>query len=350
MTTLDLESVHQMRPVVDTLPGEPVPYAITSGEGQRYEVDGQLWTVVARAADSGNAFDAAFVLGPRGASAPFHSLAEHQRSYVVFEGSVQVWLPGESRVLGTGDTIHVPPGVPVAYRMLSEMTKLLFWSAPGGALDALLEGESPVATHVYPAADVPPPSGRLIVPGGASVHDLPQVDARDGDDVALPGGVEPYFLRAGEGDRRMWPDAVNAFSARGRNTGGRYIAVTTIGARQPYIPRHFHSQHTENFFCLSGRIWLWVNGEQVLLTPGDYVHAPAGTIHSFALGGHATRMLGILTTDVFEPFFDRTGPATDDHVYTEGMIDPSVMMGRLQEISDLDVTMVGPPPETPAGL
>ncbi|WP_370617395.1 quercetin 2,3-dioxygenase [Mumia sp. Pv 4-285] len=349
MSTHDLESIHRLAPVMDALPGEPVPYYLSSGEGRRYELGGQLWTVVARARDTGGAFDAAYLLGPRGASAPFHSLAEHQRSYFVFEGSAQFWLPGESRVLSTGDSIHVPPGVPVAYRLLGHMTRLLMWSAPGGALDLLLDEDAAVDRHVYAASAEGRPSSDPWA-RGAQVHDVALADPRDAEDEDLPKGVEPYFLRAHGGDRREWPDAMNAFSARGRNTGGRYFAVTTLGARQPYIVRHFHRQHTENFFCLSGRIWLWVNGEEVLLTPGDFLHAPAGTIHSFAFTGHNTRMLGLLTTDVFEPFFDLTGDATGDHVYSEGLIDPSVMIGRLQTLSDLDLVMAGPPPPPPAGL
>lgn len=99
--------------------------------------------------------------------------------------------------------------------------------------------------------------------------------------------------------------------------------MLTLGGRSPYIPQHFHRHHTENFFVLSGRVWLYVNGVETLLTAGDYLHAPAGTIHSFAFDAHTTRMLGILTSDVFENFFDVTGEATDDLVYTEGLINRS---------------------------
>lgn len=89
---------------------------------------------------------------------------------------------------------------------------------------------------------------------------------------------------------------------------------------------------------------LYVDGVEQLLTAGDYVHAPAGTIHSFAFDAHNTRMLGMLTSDVFEPFFDATGIETDDSVYTEGLIDPSWLRERLDSLTGLDVQMVGAPP------
>ncbi|MFW0794410.1 quercetin 2,3-dioxygenase [Gordonia sp. CPCC 205515] len=340
--TTNLDAIHGLAPVVGSLPGEPVPYYLPTGEGQRYEIGNQLWTVIARSADSGGGFDAAFVLGPRGAGAGFHSLADHQRSFYVFDGAVQFWLPGESRVLGAGDSIHVPAGVPVAYRFTQNLSKFLLWSAPGGALDALLNSETEVAQHIYSAKS----TDTIGLPGGWQTHDLPQVDASDTWDTSLPSGVEPYFIRAHEGEHREWPDAINTFSARGANTGSRYFSVLTLGAKQPYIPQHFHQQHTENFFCVSGRVWLSVNGTEVLVTPGDYVHAPAGTIHSYAFGAHNTRMLGVLTTDIFEPFFDRTGDATTDNVYTEGLVNPTTLMGKLGQIADLDVVMVGPPPQS----
>ncbi|WP_309126704.1 hypothetical protein, partial [Kocuria sp.] len=64
----------------------------------------------------------------------------------------------------------------------------------------------------------------------------------------------------------------------------------------------------------------------------------------FAVAAHNTQMLGLLTSDVFEPFFDVTGVATDDLVHTEGLIDPSVVMGGMQANPDLDVVVVGGPP------
>jgi quercetin 2,3-dioxygenase len=342
VTAIDLESMHGLAPVINNLPGEPVPYYLASGEGLRFETGGQLWTVIARSSDTAGLFDAAFILGPRGAHAPFHSLPAHQHSYYVFDGSVQFWLPGQSRILVPGDSIHVPAGTPVAYRMLGHMSRLLFFSAPGGALDALTADGPRVERHIYAAA--PQPAAGLLLPEGAELHELPQVDAGDEWDEDLPAAPGAYFLRSGTGDRRAWPDALNAYSARGRNTGGRYVSVNTLAAPQPYIIRHFHRQHTENFFCLSGRIWLWANGQEVLLTPGDFLHAPAGTVHSFAIAAHNTQMLGLLTSDVFEPFFDVTGQATGDLVHTEGLIDPSTVVAGMQRNPDLDVVVVGGPP------
>lgn len=114
--------------------------------------------------------------------------------------------------------------------------------------------------------------------------------------------------------------------------------------------RHFHEQHTENFLCLSGRMWLYVNGTEILLTRGDFAHAPAGTIHTFAFDAHNTHMVGILTPNVFENFFDALGTPTDDHVHTETteLVAPPTPSPQLQ--AELDVVVTGPPPERSVGL
>lgn len=343
----DLEAIHDLAPVVDRLPGEPVPYYLASGEGRRYELDGLLWTIIARGCDTGGLFDAAYVSGGRGAEVPFHSHARQHRSFYVFDGSVQVWLGAQSRILSRGDSLHVPAGTPVAYRMLAHLTRLLTWAAPGGSLDLAESVGTPVDRHVHSERSASPvPPRRLAEAGeplGIGFPDLPLPDPQDVWDSALPQGVQPYFLRLGEGDRRETGDGLNTYLTRGANTAGRYFAVDTIGARAPYFIRHFHRLHTENFVCVSGRVRLYVNGHEVLLTEGDFVHAPAGTVHTFSFDAHNTRMLGILTPDVFEPFFDLTGRPTELHVHPEGPAGLAVDPAELAA-ADLDLVVVGPPP------
>jgi hypothetical protein len=71
--SLSVEEMNQQLPVANTLPGEAVPYYMASGEGARYEINGQLVTVIARAADTGGIFSAAYISGGMGAESPFVS-------------------------------------------------------------------------------------------------------------------------------------------------------------------------------------------------------------------------------------------------------------------------------------
>ena len=45
--------------MANALPGDAVPYDMASGEGARYELNGQLVTVIARAVETGGIFSAA---------------------------------------------------------------------------------------------------------------------------------------------------------------------------------------------------------------------------------------------------------------------------------------------------
>lgn len=342
MNAHSVDDINNMRLTQGALPGEPIPYYLRSGEGESFETAGQLWTVIARSSDTSGSFDAAYVTGRRGSESPFHSLPNVHRSFYVMSGQVRIWLGSESRLLSRGDSVMVPEDVPFGYRMLSHLTRMMMFSAPGGALDALLASDTRTSKHIYsPQAG----ADQLILPENATLLTLPDTSPGEHWDDAIPDGIDPYVLRNLEGDHRAWPEALNTYISRGKNTGSRYFAVDTLAAPQPYIIQHFHRLHTENFFCMAGRVWLWVNGEEVLLTEGDFVHAPAGTIHSFAIDAHNTRMVGLLTTDVFESFFDVTSIHTDDHVYSEGLVNPSVIMGGIQGNPDLDLQVVGPPPE-----
>jgi len=333
MSTIDLERIHSLAPVVNALPGESVPYYLASGEGERHEVDGQLITVVARTQDTSGLFEAAFILGPAGAGSTGCALDSVQRSFFVVDGCVQATVAGRTRILVQGDSFHVAPGEALEYRLLSHMTRLFMFSAPGGALADLLGGGERTERHLFTMDS--PATAQLQLPQGIE----------SGRSLHLPTAPGGYFLNAGGGDHRAWPDALNSYLARPSNTGGRYFAVNTLAAVQPYIIRHFHRLHTENFICLSGRVWLWVNGQELLLTAGDFLHAPAGTIHSFAIGAHNTQMLGLLTGGVFEKFFDATSEPTITPVYSEGLVDPSTVIAGIKANPDLDLQVVGPPPE-----
>lgn len=105
--SLSIEEMNRQAPVANVLPGSAVPSYMASGEGARNEINGQLVTVIARAADTDGTFSAAYISGGMGAESPFvsHSL-EHKTLYV-FDGILHVLLPGESRILTPGDSVVI---------------------------------------------------------------------------------------------------------------------------------------------------------------------------------------------------------------------------------------------------
>lgn len=353
MTTFEIptiETTHELAPEIDRLPGRRAPYFVSSGEGLRYDLDDQLVTVIARPEDTGGQFGAAFVYGGKGASAPFLAHDREHTFLYMFEGQLQLWLPDETQILVPGDSVAVPPGVPYAYRMLAHTNRFLSWTTAGDGHALAAASGKPTQSHVFGGQSSPRRDSELAEQFGVrfvdvAESDLDSVDRPPLTGVELPSGVSPFVLKAGEGDRFKSMGQLNTYLTRSRNTESTYFAMHTRGAKAPYIPRHFHRLHTENFFCVEGRILLNVNGRQIMLTKGDFVHAPAGTIHSFAFESNTTQMLGILTTGIFEKFFEYMNVPTDDHVHDEfgDMAFPGEGFGRAR--AELDLEVVGPPPE-----
>lgn len=341
-------------PVANALPGEAVPYVMAAGEGERFVLNGQLVTVIARPQDTGDLFGAAYIAGGRGCELPFTSDANEHRTVIVFDGLVQVWLGSDSSILSPGDEVVLPAGTPFAYRMLATENRFLLWSSPGNSLALLSRLGSSTGSHVRPARaerTVSDAEFRAVAEEfGVQVPDLGRPDAASAHHTVRPHGNVPFILSAGEGDHYLGADETHTFISRGENTDGRYFAVQSSGARSGFIPLHFHEQHTENFICLDGRVRLHVNGREVLLTKGDFVHAPAGTIHSYAYDSAYARMVGVLAPSIFEPFFEYVFSPTEDAIYTEGAVPGFNGPGFGRAQVELDLVVVGPPPERSASL
>ncbi|MFC4222450.1 quercetin 2,3-dioxygenase [Lysinibacter cavernae] len=335
-------------PVVNQLPGEPQPYYLAAGEGDRYEINGALYTVIARPEDTGGLHGAYYVTGGRGYQTPFASHASEHQTVIVFDGVVEFWLGGEGRVLAPGDEVLIPANTPYSFRFTSNYTRIMVWSVPGTSVGLITAVGKRVDARVRPNRPTSHVSteelrehGQLL---GITYPDAQRPDPVRQHDAKLPGSVEPYYLSAGEGERRTFYKQLNTFISRATTTGSDSFAVHTTGGRDGYIPLHFHERHTENFLCLEGRIWLYVNGREVLLTKGDVVHAPPGTIHSFSFDANHTQMVGFLGPAIFEKFFDYMYPLTDDTEFVDQgePYFPGEAFGRVQ--SELDVVVVGPPP------
>lgn len=126
--SLSVEEMNKQLPAANALSGEAVPYYMVSGVGARYAINGQLVTVIARAADTGGIFSVAYISGRMGAESPFISHTVEHKTLYVFDGILHGWLPGESRILTPGDSVVIPPNTPHAYRMASHYTRFLNWT------------------------------------------------------------------------------------------------------------------------------------------------------------------------------------------------------------------------------
>jgi quercetin 2,3-dioxygenase len=303
------------------LPGTKLPYFLRAGVGEKYLFGGQLATMIAREQDTAGLLEAVILSGGKGSRLPLHRHQKSHESILVLDGKLEFWLDGRSQLLSRGDYASIPAGRIHGYQMQGHYTRLLSWMVNGnaGRLYSVL-GE-PYAKPVYPpGGDAQIPRERLAK-AEASV-DVEFISGQSQASLSQglfakvpPSGISSFALEAGEGERLIAGSELFTFLAHQGNTDGKFIALTTQGPKGERIPNHFHEKHTETFFCLDGYMTMWADGEELSLLPGDFVHAPAGTVHSFRLDAPYTNFLGVLAPGLFENFFRTLCDPYQDYIF-----------------------------------
>ena len=105
----------------------------------------------------------------------------------------------------------------------------------------------------------------------------------------LPNEKMPYFIKSGEGERYLFGTQVASIVATNDSTGDKMEIVHLSGGKGDYFPAHVHEETHEGIVVLDGRLEVELNGQVHLLTAGDYVSIPAGTVHSYWMQSHRTR-------------------------------------------------------------
>lgn len=343
----DWQKIQQTTPLVDALPGEPAPYKLSAGEGLHTDLGEWHLTTMARFADTGGEFALYRLTLPGGSTSPFLTAPGYSFLHVT-EGELTVWLADGVHHVVAGDAVNIPEHAEFSLRGEAAVNSF-FWYCTDDWLHRLADTHgTATASHIF--TRIPQRrigdlfADEIAASLGVRVADRPR-GGQPGDRFdRLPADERAFVTKSGGGDRYETYQQVNSYPVRSRNTGGRFFAMDTRGAKQPYIPLHYHREHSENFFCLAGIVRIHANGQEIVLTPGDFLQAPAGTVHSFAHDAHNTRMLGILNPPVFEKFFEYMNDPTDAVVQQEGgeMYFPAEWFARAA--AELDLVVVGPPP------
>jgi quercetin 2,3-dioxygenase len=145
----------------------------------------------------------------------------------------------------------------------------------------------------------------------------PYTEAGSGPDNALPGERKAYFLRAGEGPRHLLFGQVAFQLMTGAESGGRLGMTVTEGPRGAAIPTHVHTQTYEAIYCLDGRLRVNAEGEEHLLTRGDFMSIPAGVEHTFAMEAHLTRFATMYGPAGLERLHEVAGAAAEQPIFPE---------------------------------
>jgi quercetin dioxygenase-like cupin family protein len=111
-----------------------------------------------------------------------------------------------------------------------------------------------------------------------------------------------------------------SFLVTGEESHGDCFIVEGMAAPGGGPPPHIHQFEDESFFMLEGSATFQADGQTIYANPGDFIHIPRGTVHSFRNDGTVpARALVIISPagptgmqqffeESFYPTTDRSAP------------------------------------------
>lgn len=111
-----------LEPFEGILPGEPAPYFLEKGEGEKSIVFDTLFTIMLTGDETDNQFGVFTCEGPKGEMIPPHHHPDVHEIFYIVDGNVRVWMDDEKgfkqdRLLRAGDFGFVPAYTVHAFRM-----------------------------------------------------------------------------------------------------------------------------------------------------------------------------------------------------------------------------------------
>ncbi len=112
--------------------------------------------------------------------------------------------------------------------------------------------------------------------------------------ITMPNPNQVLCVPAGTGPQYSGPGVKVTFLVTGAQSGGACFIFegTTPPGGGP--PPHIHHHEEESFYLLQGTLAIQAAGRTYQASPGDFVHIPRGTVHSFRNDGKVDARL--LTT------------------------------------------------------
>src|SRR5215831_10371996 len=123
----------------------------------------------------------------------------------------------------------------------------------------------------------------------------------------VPAGTGPMYW--GPGDRVT-------FLVTGAESGGGCFIIEGMACPGGGPPPHVHRFEDESFYILQGTITMQAAGRTFQASPGDFIHIPRGTVHSFKNNGKVDAKALVMISPArpagLEKFFEESFyPATD---------------------------------------
>ena len=156
--------------------------------------------------------------------------------------------------------------------------------------------------------------------------------------------TEPIRVAAGEGLADVWWKTGRLTVKIGAaETGDSFSQFETIDPRGTATPTHVHHNEDESFYVLEGDVCLFVGGERIDLSTGDFAFAPRGIPHAYVVASERARVFTTLCPGGLEEALVASGvPVTGNERPDHEVMPP--IDETVRRMSGYGCEVVGPPP------
>lgn len=305
-----------------TLPGKAIAYVLRQGEGETFNVAGQVIHVLAGNDETNGGYgavvcEATFDRQP----IPLHY---HEREYDTWfctRGRLRIWANGVSRVLTEGDFAFVPPNDIHAYQSVAPRTQFFGIVAPGGwegffgsAGSRWDEPGLPPENHPFDFARMGMSMQRY---GVMRVPEQVYAEATCGDDTdrVLPQSRQSYVLQAGYGSRRRLHGHLSTQVLPASVCDGAIDMRVIEAGENASLPALRHARTHVTLYLLAGRLSLTLDGETHALNAGDFANIPAGTTYATRVDSGSARWLLSAAHGDGLGFWEELGTPTEEFTF-----------------------------------
>jgi len=112
------------------------------------------------------------------------------------------------------------------------------------------------------------------------------------------------------------------FIATGRDTNGQFSLIEANLRKGIEPPAHTHTLEDESFQLLEGKMTFMIDGQEVHLEAGNFIHLPKGVNHGFKLLSDTAKVLIHLVPAGLEEMFIELSQPADKLAYPPAPIGP----------------------------
>jgi uncharacterized cupin superfamily protein len=272
-----------------------------------------------------------FMLEPGCRTSMPHAESAEEEFVLVIKGSPSVWIDGELFALEEGDFVGFPSGTGTAHTFINN----------GAAVCELLVGGEKTKPNNRCSFPVNPEMAHFAA--GIWWADAPVVTRGAADPMPQHGRIgtteisrRPACIRNWRFVREHLPFSYPTCTVRETFSRGRDLTTATglqvCGVWLDRIPAgkrsswpHAHRFEEELFYVVEGSASVWVNGEETLVTAGDFFGFKSGTgdVHTVVNRGQEDALLFVLgerLQEYTEQLFYSHHPAQNELNRTRGRL------------------------------